>query len=57
MKELTIDEQIEKVKESLFLLDMVDRWTSDDYKLHDELRKHLLELQALKEKQKVGDEV
>lgn len=40
-----MEKEIEKLKEQLFLLDMKDRWTAEDFEYADELRKKIRELE------------
>ena len=39
-----IREEIDKLEQRIFMLEMVDRWTEKDYKLSEELNNQLKEL-------------
>lgn len=49
---MTKKEQLEELKERLFLLDMKDRWDEEDRKYYDELIEQISELEKVLENDK-----
>ena len=44
MKDISME--LEKLKNDLFMLQMCDHWSSDDYRYADELRERIRELES-----------
>lgn len=41
-------DELERLKEQLFLLDMKDRWDAEDFAMADTLRKQIRELEEMR---------